>query len=161
MKKEQVTIGARYIAKVSGKLAEVRIDSENAHGGWNATNVGTRKKVRIKSAQRLRAPAGIVQPLAPASADAAAANARTGKAAKDDKPTKVSGLDIAAAILKEAGQPMHVSQVLKIMMDKSMWKTGGKTPQATIYAAIIREIKAKGDQARFKKINKGVFALNA
>jgi len=58
MKKNEVKIGNTYTAKVSGKIAKVRIDAESRHGGWDATNVETKKKVRIKSAQRLRSEAG-------------------------------------------------------------------------------------------------------
>ncbi len=58
MKKNEVKIGATYTAKVSGKVVRVRIDAENRQGGWNATNLATKKKVRIKSAQRLRGEAG-------------------------------------------------------------------------------------------------------
>ncbi|MCC6910180.1 MAG: winged helix-turn-helix domain-containing protein [Phycisphaerales bacterium] len=58
MKKDQVRIGGTYTAKVSGKIAKVRIDAESRHGGWDATNIETKKKVRIKSAQRLRAEVG-------------------------------------------------------------------------------------------------------
>jgi hypothetical protein len=54
MKKNQVQIGGTYVAKVSGQLAKVRIDAESRFGGWDATNVSTHRKVRIKSAQRLR-----------------------------------------------------------------------------------------------------------
>ncbi|MHC4405845.1 MAG: hypothetical protein ACYTG0_39880 [Planctomycetota bacterium] len=54
MKKNEVKIGGVYAAKVSDKLVSVRIDAENPHGGWDATNLATGKKVRIKSAQRLR-----------------------------------------------------------------------------------------------------------
>ena len=58
MKKNEVQVGGVYSAKVSDKVVEVRIDAENRHGGWDATNLATNKKVRIKSAQRLRAVAG-------------------------------------------------------------------------------------------------------
>jgi len=54
MKKDRVQIGRTFVAKVSGKLATVRIDAESRFGGWNATNIATGRKVRIKSAQRLR-----------------------------------------------------------------------------------------------------------
>ena len=54
MKKHEVKVGGRYVAKVSDKLTLVRIDRENPHGGWDATNEKTGKPVRIKSAQRLR-----------------------------------------------------------------------------------------------------------
>jgi len=57
MKKAQVQIGQTYICKVSGRLAEVRIESECPYGGWFAVNMQTGRQVRIRSAQRLRAPA--------------------------------------------------------------------------------------------------------
>ena len=57
MKKADIKIGSVYRAKVSDKLTDVRIDAEHPSGGWDATNLATKKKIRIKSAQRLRAPA--------------------------------------------------------------------------------------------------------
>ena len=35
----------------------------------------------------------------------------------------------------------------------------GKTPQATLYAAILREVQTKGTEARFQKTERGHFAL--
>ncbi|MBS0198269.1 MAG: hypothetical protein JSR77_16070, partial [Planctomycetes bacterium] len=44
------------------------------------------------------------------------------------------------------------------MQAKHLWSSPeGKTPEATLYAAIIREIAAKGNAARFKKHDRGVF----
>ena len=40
-----------------------------------------------------------------------------------------------------------------------LWSTGGKTPHATLYAAIIREIAKKGKDARFRKVDRGRFQL--
>ena len=54
MKKSDVKTGKFYAAKVSGRMATIRIDAENPNGGWDATNLTTRKKVRIRSARRLR-----------------------------------------------------------------------------------------------------------
>jgi len=54
MKKNEVKIGKYYTAKVSNRMATIRIDAESPHGGWKATNITTGKKVRIKSAQCLR-----------------------------------------------------------------------------------------------------------
>ena len=45
------------------------------------------------------------------------------------------------------------------MLAKGLWKTSGKTPAATIYAAIIREIAAKGSESRFRKVERGKFEL--
>ena len=54
MKKNEVTLGGIYQAKVSNKIVDVRIEREHPNGGWEATNLTTGKTVRIKSAQRLR-----------------------------------------------------------------------------------------------------------
>ena len=54
MKKSEVLIGAVYIAKVSGKLARVRIDRVSELGGWDATNIRSGRKVHIRGAARLR-----------------------------------------------------------------------------------------------------------
>jgi len=54
MKKNEVKIGERYLAKVSGSVSPVRLDAESPYGGWDGTNLDTGRQVRIKSAQRLR-----------------------------------------------------------------------------------------------------------
>ena len=75
------------------------------------------------------------------------------------KPKRVSGLDAAAQVLTEAGGTMGSRQIVDVMLAKGLWKTSGKTPHATIYAAIIREIQKKGSQSRFEKAARGKFAL--
>ena len=57
MKKADVTIGATYIVKVSGKLTRVRLTRESPYGGWDGLNLATQREVRIRSAARLRYPA--------------------------------------------------------------------------------------------------------
>ena len=54
MKKDQVQIGQLYAAKITDKIVPVRIDAEHKDGGWTATNTQTNRKVRIKTAQKLR-----------------------------------------------------------------------------------------------------------
>lgn len=54
MRKKEVEIGARYTAKVSGRVVPVTIVRESMYGGWDARNEVTGRDVRIKSAQRLR-----------------------------------------------------------------------------------------------------------
>jgi hypothetical protein len=45
------------------------------------------------------------------------------------------------------------------MAAKGYWTSpGGKTPAATLYSALLREIKVKGAQARFQKTERGKFA---
>ncbi len=54
VKKKDVEVGGKYTALVSGKVVTVRIDGVSAFGGWTATNLETRREVRIRTAQRLR-----------------------------------------------------------------------------------------------------------
>lgn len=71
---------------------------------------------------------------------------------------KLSGLDAAALVLREAGASMNAQDLVRCIIERGLWTTGGKTPAATIYAAMLREIKVKGDKARFAKVDRGRFA---
>jgi hypothetical protein len=209
MKKHEVKLGGRYSAKVSDKVVVVRIDAENPHGGWEATNEATGKKVHIKSAQRLRGEAG--RKAMPAAAggkatnpleahyqaqkdaaktekaakvaalrkevaekvaqpdpelDAAVKAAAEGRKAKKAKAAKPKGerkpglLTLAADVLKDSKAPMDCKAIVEKVLAKGTWQTKGKTPSATLYAAVIREIAAKGKDARFKKTDRGMFELS-
>jgi len=158
MKKSDVKVGATYSAKVSGSVVPVRIDRENPSGGWDGTNLKTKKAVRIKSAQRLRADAGSAGARKGAAAPAGKKQ-RQPKADKPKKERKPSGLDAAAQVLGEAGEPLNAKEIVDRMLERKLWSTGGKTPHATIYAAMIREIAAKGSDSRFRKVERGKFAL--
>lgn len=98
---------------------------------------------------------------APAKNGKAAKPSKTPKApkpAKESKPKRVSALDAAAQVIAASEVPMRAKEMIAQMEAKGLWKSpGGRTPEATLYAAIIREIAAKGTAARFKKHERGVF----
>ena len=50
----EVKIGRHYAVKVSGKLTIVKIEAAAPHGGWTGKNIFTNRRVRIKSAAKLR-----------------------------------------------------------------------------------------------------------
>src|SRR5689334_3244588 len=54
MKKEEVEVGGTYLAKVGARSVEVKIESENAKGGWNAKSVASGKPIRLKDPKHLR-----------------------------------------------------------------------------------------------------------
>lgn len=84
---------------------------------------------------------------------------KTPKPATDAK--QLSALDAAAKILSESNGPMTTGEMIDSMAAKGYWKSpGGKTPAATLYSAILRELKSKGKDARFTKSERGKFALN-
>jgi len=89
------------------------------------------------------------------------AKAEKPEAAAPAKPAgdgKLSGLDAAAKVLAEAKEPMNAKAIVETMLAKGLWQTDGKTPAATIYSAMFREIRQKGDAARFKMVERGKFA---
>jgi len=97
----------------------------------------------------------------PASATAAVKRRTPSERGAQEK--RPSGLDAAAKVLAEAGQPMSCNELVKAMLEKSYWQTNGKTPAATIYAALIRHIAAavqKCRKSRFRKVERGKFTLN-
>ena len=84
------------------------------------------------------------------------------KAPKEAKPKRVSALDAAAQVLATSEVPMRAKELIAAMEKKGLWTSpGGKTPHATLYAAMIREIAALGDKARFKKHERGVFVATS
>jgi hypothetical protein len=75
------------------------------------------------------------------------------------KARKMGALDAAAIVLADAGKPMRSRELIDEMAKRGLWTSpGGKTPEATLYAAILREIGAKGTAARFARAGKGEFA---
>ena len=189
MKKNEIKIGQAYMAKVTGSEAPVRIDAENPHGGWDAKNLISGRKVRIKTAQRLRrqctqadlanikrptqkqraktatvattsptaatvakAPAQANEkPTAPEARDTGQTDAKVAKVKKPAKQKRISGLTAAFMVLVDADKDLGVKKIVEIAGEKGWWKSGAATPHATIYAAIIREVATKGDDARFKR----------
>src|SRR5687767_15001271 len=72
--------------------------------------------------------------------------------AKAPKEKKVSAIDAAAQVLAGAKEPMTAKEMIETMAKRALWTSpGGKTPHATLYSAIIREIATKGKAARFVK----------
>jgi hypothetical protein len=76
------------------------------------------------------------------------------------KVTPLSALDAAAQVLHETGQAMSCPELIAGMAAKDYWKSPkGRTPAATLYSALLRELQTKGEQARFVKAGRGKFAL--
>jgi hypothetical protein len=86
---------------------------------------------------------------------------RQRKAAAAPKEKKVSALDAAAKVLEETGQARTCQEMIAQMAAKGYWTSpNGRTPAATLYSAVLREIAAKGQEARFVKTDRGKFARN-
>ena len=87
--------------------------------------------------------------------------AKPKKAGDEQKPKRVSALDAAARVLAASGRPMKAQELITAMADQGLWSSpAGKTPHATLYAAMQREERDKGSASRFRKVDRGLFAAN-
>ncbi|MCC6680500.1 MAG: winged helix-turn-helix domain-containing protein [Phycisphaeraceae bacterium] len=81
-------------------------------------------------------------------------------AKKQLKPKKLSLIDAAVQVLIEANEPMNCKQMVEEAAAKELWSSPkGKTPHATLYSSILRELHKKGAGARFQKTDRGLFVL--
>jgi hypothetical protein len=117
----------------------------------------------------------VAAPAAQAAADATAGSSRidtplpveeTATTTADSSPKATTpanplrALDAAAKVLGETGQSMSCPELITAMAANGYWHSPkGRTPAATLYAALLRELQTKGDQARFRKTGRGKFAL--
>src|SRR5262245_66638433 len=102
------------------------------------------------------------QPAKTAAARPAAAGAppRAAPPAPSGHRAKLSALEAAARVLGETGQALTCPALIRAMAAQGYWTSpAGKTPHATLYAAIWREIQTKQDRARFRKAGRGTFGL--
>jgi len=98
----------------------------------------------------------------PARAKAKGKKAEKAKKNSSPKEKKLSAIDAAAKVLEEAAEPMNAKEMIDAMAAKGYWTSpGGKTPHATLYSALIREISVKGNDARFTKTERGKFAAKS
>ncbi len=93
------------------------------------------------------------------------AKVRKAKKEKAEKPKRVSALDAAAEVLKTSDTPMRAKDIIEAMAARGLWSSpNGKTPDATLYSAILREINKSVDAgtiSRFRKTERGLFTYNA
>ncbi len=119
----------------------------------------TTKKPATKKATRANTTATPAKAKPKATTKAKTAkNATRPKQAAKGKTKQKGILDIAAEMIAKSNKPMGCKEIVDRAIEKWLWKTKGQTPSATLYAAIIREIAKKGKDARFKKVDRGLFA---
>ena len=154
--------GDRAYTKVGRNLVEVRVKAKT-ETGWTVTT-RTGRTLAVRSLEAVPgAAAGIASaatPKAAAKATKAAAKA-TPKAEAGAVPKKgLSLLNAAAPLLERSGEAMPVRAMIEEAKASGLWTpTGGKTPEQTLYSAIIREIKDKGGASRFRKDGRGRFSF--
>jgi hypothetical protein len=121
-----------------------------------------------KKTKKTRAPRPTTEPTktrAP-QGERAAGRVKAVRASGEKKPKRVSALDTAAQVLAKAGKPMRAPELITAMAEQGLWTSpAGKTPHATLYAAMMREIRKSVDGggrviSRFRKVDRGQFTFN-
>lgn len=180
MKANDVKIGGEYLARIGKTPFPVRIVSEKASGGWSAINLNNDKKVFISLARLLQempaatettvttdgnltvveVPPAITETIDGTTPKPARSRKQKADAGTAEGKTSLSQLDAAAKVLGESTEPMTTKEMVETMTAKGYWTSpGGKTPHATLYSAILRELQAKGETGRFIKTDRGHFKL--
>ena len=166
---DDIKKGDHYRLKIGGNYAPIRIVGQLADGkGWNVEFVETGNKTHVRSEARIFPPAGETPSQAEYERESAqAGNEPTATEERDTGERGAPGAQPlsmlnAAAVVLEDGTPRNVGKILEEAKARGLWHPGsGKTPANTLYAAILREINTKGDDARFAKVERGQFARKA
>jgi hypothetical protein len=129
------------------------------------TERGATKRERMPTAAAAPAVEALSPPVEMATPPTGAGSAAAPPSTSRKRPggagagKKLSALDAAARVLAEAGSALSCQEMIAAMAAKGYWTSpGGKTPSATLYSAILRELATKGANARFVKTQRGQFA---
>lgn len=166
MSKSAIRAGDRAFAKVGRNLVEVRVN-EKTDGGWRVTT-RTGKPLTVKTLLTAEG-----EPLAAAESTAAAsttpapatatATPKAPSAAPSPRAVPTKGLSLvcaAAVVLERSNAPLSVKAMIDAAKAQGFWTPrAGKTPEQTLYSAVIREIRDRGAASRFRKEGRGLFAF--
>ncbi len=126
----------------------------------SAKKTKSRKKTGKKPAAKTAAKAAVAKTTSAKTTGQSRAKKAKG-ADRQRKPKRLGALDAAAQVLAKEDKPMGAQELIAAMAEQGLWKSpAGKTPHATLYAAMLREVTAKGSASRFRKVDRGLFELN-
>ena len=155
---------AAITAKATSKAAKptaAKAKPAAAKPAAKPTDKPADKATAPKAAQAKPAPAKAEPPKATAKVEPPKATAKPAAAKPADgaKP-KLSLLKAAEAVLKTSDEALNTKRMVELAKEKGLWTPGaGKTPEQTLYSAILREMKKHGDASTFVLVAKGHFKL--
>ena len=118
------------------KTTDTKRNTRTAAKPAAATKAASSPKAKPATAKPATAPKAAAKPAEP----------------KEAKVRKLSLLSAAAAVLAESDEPLNCRRMIDLAKERGLWTPGaGKTPEQTLYSAIMREIRDKGEAARFRK----------
>ena len=167
MKLENVKSGEAYMLKVGRNAVQVTVKAVDEKGkiivmtaGGKTLTVADAGRLAVHHTNAPRAAKGAkAEATTPKGTKAASGRDVAQKGASRGEGKRLGLVDAAIQVMKAAGKPMNCQEVVKAILEQKLWESAGKTPAATLYSSILREIVKKGADARFKKVERGQFAL--
>ena len=163
-KNANIQLQGFYTCKVTNKVVTVQILTSSPKGGWEALNTNTGKKIHIKGPERLIKKVAAPKAKGKDSKPEKAPKKKVVKKAASKKPAqkktkgKLSLLDAAVEVLKKQS-PLTCKQLVERLAEAGLWETDAATPANTLHAALSKEIRVKGKDSRFEKVDRGQFGL--
>ena len=175
-----IKIGQCYIASFTKADMPVRIESLEANGQWKARSLTHGRIVFVKSESQLLREcnsndlAEYAKTVTPnrrskrhaptptpvlATETPQVTHVRKTKAKRQRIPEfGLTLLEAAYRVLREAKRPLSCQEVIDRAFRKKLHRSSGVTPQNSLNAVLANEIKTKGENARFVKVGRGLFA---
>jgi restriction system protein len=72
----------------------------------------------------------------------------------------MSLLDGVRTVLAAAGEALHSKVITQRLLERGLWQSDGRTPEATVAARLYTDIKNYGERSRFVQTGKNTFSLN-
>lgn len=67
----------------------------------------------------------------------------------------------AVAVLSEADTPLHYRELTRRIQRRGRWTTSSRTPETVVNVYLAKELRERGDAARFVRIGRGIVGLRA
>lgn len=150
----EVAVGSQVRVLVGCRTVEATV-IEVLERGWKVKSNSTGKEFAVLRVAEIIEAAPVQQVESAEVAEESAGAAEEAEAVPPAQPEKkLSLLDAAAQILKEAGEAMNTRSLVKQAIERRLWNpTTCKTPEQSLYGAIFREIKV-AENPRFRKSSK-------
>jgi len=175
--KRKIEIGKVFSAKVGGSWLPVRIDKSLGHGRYEGASLPSGHAVKIstdairgdgQTVEQWKASTTPKEHDLPAPAKGAAAEPAKTKTARKERTPKGPRHSLANAailVLSKAKEPMSAKAIVEQATADKLYTPGdGRTPDATLYSAMMRDKKARFERVDRQvdgKTQRGLWTLTA
>jgi restriction system protein len=73
----------------------------------------------------------------------------------------MDALSATEQLLAEAAGPLSSAEITRLIIERGLWQSAGKTPEQTVHARLAVDIKRRGAASRFQRTSPGHFALRS